>query len=234
MNDVAAEDIPPMWPNGSDGDYIAARIKLARAERRLRDQVEEVAAARRAMPAGKPIADYTLATGPRDLSESGPSRTVSLRELFGEKDTLFVYHLMFHPDEAGACPMCSMWVDGFRGVLPHLEQNAAVAVVAKAPLPRLRLWGRRRGWDGLQLVSSYGTTFNHDMNAELEDGSQRPMASVYVADGPAVRHFYTLPASFIDNTERGIDLLSPVWNVLDLLPRGRGEWYAQNSYVMDS
>jgi len=23
---------------------------------------------------------------------------------------------------------------------------------------------------------------------------------------------------------RGIDLLSPVWNVLDLLPAGRGDW----------
>jgi hypothetical protein len=42
---------------------------------------------------------------------------------------------------------------------------------------------------------------------------------------------YTLPANFLDDTQRGIDLLSPVWNVLDLLPRGRGEWYAGNAYA---
>jgi predicted dithiol-disulfide oxidoreductase (DUF899 family) len=30
--------------------------------------------------------------------------------------------------------------------------------------------------------------------------------------------------------ERGIDLLSPVWHVLDLTPRGRGEWYAALDY----
>ena len=29
-----------------------------------------------------------------------------------------------------------------------------------------------------------------------------------------------------DIPERGIDLLSPVWNVLDLTPEGRGDWYA--------
>jgi predicted dithiol-disulfide oxidoreductase (DUF899 family) len=33
-----------------------------------------------------------------------------------------------------------------------------------------------------------------------------------------------------DVFERGIDLLSPVWPMLDLTPRGRGEWYAELDY----
>lgn len=28
----------------------------------------------------------------------------------------------------------------------------------------------------------------------------------------------------------GIDALSPVWNILDLLPSGRGEWLLDNTY----
>jgi predicted dithiol-disulfide oxidoreductase (DUF899 family) len=30
--------------------------------------------------------------------------------------------------------------------------------------------------------------------------------------------------------ERGLDLLFPVYNVLDLTPRGRGNWYASFDY----
>jgi predicted dithiol-disulfide oxidoreductase (DUF899 family) len=150
--------------------------------------------------------------------------------LFGDHDTLVIYHLMYHPDEDAACPMCSMWVDGLHGVSHHLAQHAALAIVAKAPLPKLRTWARRRGWDGLRLVSSYGTSFNEDLHAEYPGGGQRPMFSVLVRDGGKVRHFYSLPASLLDGSERGIDLMSPVWNVLDLMPGGRGDWYAGNAY----
>ncbi len=33
-----------------------------------------------------------------------------------------------------------------------------------------------------------------------------------------------------DVKERGIDLLTPVYNLLDLTPEGRGDWYAQLTY----
>ena len=38
---------------------------------------------------------------------------IAFARLFDGHETLMVYHLMFHPDAAEACPMCSMWVDGF-------------------------------------------------------------------------------------------------------------------------
>ena len=38
------------------------------------------------------------------------------------------------------------------------------------------------------------------------------------------------PVMARDIKERGIDLLSPIWNVLDLTPKGRGEWYADLGY----
>jgi predicted dithiol-disulfide oxidoreductase (DUF899 family) len=231
MSDAEKTPILPMWPVGSSPEYITARIELAKTERVLRDQIEQVAAARRRLPEGAILTDYALAEGPPQLSMDEPVRTTHLPELFGEHDTLFVYHLMFHPDEDEACPMCSMWVDGLRGVSHHLAQHTAFAVIGKARLPKLRAWARRRGWQGLRILSSYGTTFNADMNAEVPDGAQRPMVSVLVKAGEQVRHYYTLPANFIDNTERGIDLLCPVWNVLDLLPAGRGGWYADNSYA---
>jgi predicted dithiol-disulfide oxidoreductase (DUF899 family) len=231
MGAAENNDIPPMWPAGTSDEYITARIELAKAERTLRDQIEQVAAARRKLPEGAVIQDYPLTEGPKNLEQDEPTRTVRLSELFGEHDTLFVYHLMYHPDDNEACPMCSLWVDGFHGVSHHLAQHTAVAVIGKAPLSKLRAWAYRRGWDGLRILSSHGTTFNADMHAEHLNGDQRPMASVFVKDGGRIRHFYTLPANFIDDTERGMDLLSPVWNILDLLPTGRGTWYAGNSYA---
>jgi predicted dithiol-disulfide oxidoreductase (DUF899 family) len=33
-----------------------------------------------------------------------------------------------------------------------------------------------------------------------------------------------------DINERGIDLLTPVYNTLDLTPAGRGDWYASVTY----
>jgi predicted dithiol-disulfide oxidoreductase (DUF899 family) len=33
-----------------------------------------------------------------------------------------------------------------------------------------------------------------------------------------------------DIDQRGIDLLSPVWHLLDLTAQGRGAWFAELSY----
>jgi predicted dithiol-disulfide oxidoreductase (DUF899 family) len=33
-----------------------------------------------------------------------------------------------------------------------------------------------------------------------------------------------------DIEQRGIDLLTPVYNMLDLTPEGRDDWYAQLTY----
>lgn len=220
-----------LWPAGASAEYIAARKALLAEERDLRDRVESVAALRRRLPTGTILDEYVFEEGPRDLAEDAPAGETSLLDVFGDHGTLVVYHLMFAPDAEQACPMCSMWVDGFHGVSHHLGQHVGFAVVARAPLDRLRAWGRHRGWDGLRLLSSYRNSFNPDLGVEDPDGAQRPAVSVFARDGDRVRHTYTMQASFsVDEAERGIDLLSPVWQVLDLTPGGRGDWYADNGY----
>ena len=56
--------------------------------------------------------------------------------------------------------------------------------------------------------------------------------SVFTRDSDgSVRHFYSVhPRVSEDIDERGIDLLSPVWHLLDLTRRGRGDWYPALSY----
>ena len=70
------------------------------------------------------------------------------------------------------------------------------------------------------------------MNSEDDAGNQDSTISVFTRDEHGdVRHVYTAhPRMADDIDERGIDLLSPVWNMLDLTPGGRGDWYPELSY----
>jgi predicted dithiol-disulfide oxidoreductase (DUF899 family) len=55
---------------------------------------------------------------------------------------------------------------------------------------------------------------------------------VFTRDGDGtLRHFCSVhPRRSDDIGERGIDLLAPVWNLLDLLPQGCGAWYPSVSH----
>jgi len=70
------------------------------------------------------------------------------------------------------------------------------------------------------------------LRSEDEGGKQDSTLSVISRDSDGtLRHFYTAhPAMAPDIKERGIDLLCAVWNILDLTPQGRGQWYASLNY----
>jgi predicted dithiol-disulfide oxidoreductase (DUF899 family) len=234
---------PYVLPGESD-EYRQRREELLAAERALKDQAERVAALRRELPLGKRMPEYIFQEGPRDLGRDDPAgfTKVRLADLFADgHTTLIVDHLMFGPgdhiaffnlDDDAPCPMCSMWADGYNAVAPHIEQRASFVLVARAEIGRLRRWARRRGWDRIRLLSAHHNTFVHDLNMETEDGAQLPGVSVFTraADG-AVYHRYSIGADLSNGQGRGIDLLSPVWNLLDLTPAGRGDWYPSHDYL---
>jgi predicted dithiol-disulfide oxidoreductase (DUF899 family) len=212
-------------------EYAARRNELRQAEIELDSQRERVAALRRDLPAGTAVDDYVFEEGPRRLSDGdAPVSTVRLSELFTAPDrALFVYHLMYGKAQTSPCPMCTMWIDGLNGVARHVAANVDFVVVAAAGVVDLRAHARARGWDRVRLLSAAGNTFKHDLRSEDADGSQDSTVSVFTLDSDGTpRHFYTAhPWMADDIRERGIDLLTPAWHVLDLTPRGRGDWYAQ-------
>ena len=74
--------------------------------------------------------------------------------------------------------------------------------------------------------------FKYDLGSEDREGNQDSTVSVLTrsSDG-RLRHFYSAhPSMSKEIRERGIDLLSPVYNMLDLTPHGRGDWYAELGY----
>ncbi|MEX2553688.1 MAG: DUF899 family protein [Actinomycetota bacterium] len=211
--------------------YASKRSELLEAEIALMQHRERVAELRRSLPT-EPVVDYQFTEGPRSLQEPDDPRPVRLSELFSAPDrTLIVYHLMFGNAQTEPCPMCTLWLDGLNGVAPHLKQRADLAVVGAHDVAHLRRFARARGWVNLRMVSAGDSSFKADFGTEHPGGQQSPAVSVFLLDdGRRPLHFYTGHAQMTDEHYRGIDLLSPLWNLLDLTPEGRDDWYPALKY----
>jgi len=212
------------FPNETPG-YRQARNQLLEAERDLRRNVEQVAAMRRQLPLGGEVReDYVFHefSGPGDAV-----RAVRLSELFDPaKTTLALYSFMYGPDEARPCPLCTSILDSLDGAAVHLDQRINLGVVAKSPIERIREFAKERGWRHLRLLSSAGTTYNSDYHAETSDEKQLPALNVFVRRDGQIKHFYNTELLYVPADEgqdgRHVDMIWPLWNVLDLTPEGRG------------
>jgi len=220
-------------PNESE-EYLAGREELRLAEIDLRNQRERVAELRRQLPQGPAVEDYVLeeVAAPLDGGDA-PIQTVRLSQLFtSPARSVVLYHFMYGKKQTKPCPMCTAWIDGFNGVAHHLAQNVDFAIVAAADLATLRNHARTRGWNRLRLLSAGSSTFKYDFGSEDKDGNQDSTISVFTQDSNgAIRHSYSgHPWLGQDIKERGIDELAPIWNVMDLTPQGRGDFYAKLEY----
>ena len=220
-------------PNES-GEYLSKREELRIVEIELMRQSERVAELRRQLPEGAIVQDYVFEEGPANLDAGDtPARTVRLSELFtGPNRSLVVYHFMYGKKQTKPCPMCTMFIDSWNGVAHHLAQNVDVAIVAAADPAALRAHARQRGWDRLRLLSCGANTFKYDLGSEDREGHQDSTVSVFTRDGEGtIRHSYTAHPSMADDIkERGLDMLTPVYNILDLTSEGRRDWYAELGY----
>src|ERR1051326_919523 len=226
-------------------EYLAKREEVRLAEIELMRARERVAELRRALPKGAEIQDYEFldctlpdgwvsAEGPASLADGDESVTkVRLSELFTAPDRpLVIYHFMFGKKQSAACPMCTAWIDGYNGVAHHLAQNVDLAIVAAADPATLREYARQRGWKKLRLLSAGDSTFKSDLGSEDREGNQDSTISVFTKESDGtLRHFYSgHPWLDPEIKERGIDEMSPIWNVLDLTPQGRGKFYTSLDY----
>ncbi|HTU61003.1 MAG TPA: DUF899 family protein, partial [Polyangiales bacterium] len=206
--------------------YTEARLKLLAAERELTKQREAVAAQRRTLPWVKIDKSY------RFESADGP---LGLADLFRGQSQLLIYHLMFAPDWEAACKSCTFWADSFDRIVPHLKaRDVSFTGISRAPVPKLQAYARRLGWS-FPWVSAGASDFNYDFAVsftpeQIERGSgtynygatpvdetDLPGYSVLARDDAgAIFHTYSTFA-------RGIDALNPVYQALDLVPKGRDE-----------
>jgi predicted dithiol-disulfide oxidoreductase (DUF899 family) len=211
---------------GESAEYRAARNELLEREIDLRRAMEDVAAARRALPPGGAV--------PEDYVFAGASGDVRLSELLApDRDSLVVYSFMFPRDPGddrpgprdGPCPSCVALLDQLDGAAEHATQRLDLVAVAKAPLPRVLAFAQERGWRRLRLLSSLGNSYNRDYFGETAEGHQRPMLNVFHRDGETIRHFwgselFHAPAE-PGQDPRHVGTIEPVWNLFDLTREGR-------------
>jgi predicted dithiol-disulfide oxidoreductase (DUF899 family) len=173
----------------------------------------EIAALRDKMRALQNEAEPEEVENYRFATTDGPVR---LSELFGEREYLFVIHNM-----GRGCPACTMWADGFNGVLPHLENRAAFVVSSPDDPETQRGVAAARGWR-FRMVSHQGTGFAADMGYRSEQGCL-PGVSVFRRIGDRIYRVSDAPF------DEGDDFCT-VYHLFDLLPEGAAGWRPQFSY----
>ena len=195
--------------------YRDARADLINEERALLDHIERVAEQRRHLPEGPSIDDVTL-----ECTDGSQQR---LSNLVGQRGTLIAYNMMFGPGDDVPCRMCMRWVDGFNALAPAVREVVPMVIFARREAPELARLARSRGWTIplYHAPQSYG----RDVGAEDSDGDQIPLITVFRKDPSGkISLWYAQAAEFPDGTNRGIDLLNPLWALLDLAPEGRGDY----------
>ena len=175
-------------------------------ELEIMQKSQQLAALRRSEP-GVAVTNYPFATLDGD---------VSLADLFAGRDRLLMIHNM-----GQGCRYCTLWADGINGVLAHLEDSMAVALVSKDPPDVQRRMALDRGWR-FRLASHGGGAYMTEQCA-IGEHNNMPGATIYTRDGETIQRR--------GQTAFGPgDLYSPLWHFLSLGGVGAGDWTAQFHY----
>ena len=223
---LAGTSGPTGFP-GESAKYRVARNKLLKSEIALRRQLEAVARERRELPLGGALKE--------DYVFEGADGLVRFSDLFAAgKDALLAYSFMFGPNMPAACPYCTSILDGIDRAAAHITQRVNLVIVARSPIDRILPFARERGWQHLRLLSSAGNSYNRDYHGESQTGDQWPMMNVFVRRNGKIHHTWGSEMFFVPpdpgQDPRHVDLVWPIWQLIDLTPGGRAGLALQLRY----
>jgi predicted dithiol-disulfide oxidoreductase (DUF899 family) len=149
--------------------------------------------------------------------------SVPLAELFGDKQDLVVIHNM-----GKGCRHCTLWADGFNGVLPHLESRTAVVLMNMDPVDVQREFATSRNWQ-FTIARDPDGRFSEDMDfsgIDSESGKRWLM--------PGITTFHRDDNGVITRVANDSfgpgDPFMPIYHVLDLLQDRDAIWHPQYTY----
>jgi len=206
---------------GESAEYRRARTALLAEEIELRRHIERVAEQRRALPPGGEARDVQL----RDEND----QVLGLADLFGAHDTLVTYFWMFGPQRPRPCPMCTNFLDAFDLPVRNISQRVAFAVLGRSPVARQLAFARERGWRYLRFYAIADDDWARTYRALGPKDEEWPTLDVWTKRDGVVRHFWSGEMGGTEDPgqdPRGAPDPTPLWNILDLTPGGRGtDWY---------
>ena len=125
--------------------------------------------------------------------------------------------------------MCTAFLGALDIPARDIMQQVALAVFGRSPVERQLAFARERGWRNLKFYATVGDDFARDYRGLAPDDSEWPALDVWVRGDGLVRHFWgsELGATSDPGQDpRGAPDPTPLWNILDLTPAGRGtDWY---------
>lgn len=179
---------------------------IAQLELEIGQKLEALHALRKQAPS-TPVPNYTFQTA------TGP---VTLLELFGDRDLLFVIHNM-----GQGCRYCTLWADGLNAWLPHLESRYAVVLVSRDPPTVQRRFANARGWR-FSMASHGGGPYIVEQGV-MPGYDNAPGLVCYERRGDQVLRKNATPFG-------PGDTFAAIWHVLSLGGVGTGDWVPQFTY----
>ncbi len=180
--------------------------RIAELEEQIRSAQAEQRQLIRESTDHSPVRDFAFET------TAGP---VLLSALFGEHKDLIVIHNM-----GASCSYCTLWADGFNGVLPHLNNRAGFVVVSPDAPDVQESLAKSRGWN-FTLVSDT-QSFTTAMGYRSTD-SVTPGFSTFRKEGDVIRRVGH--ASFGPG-----DPYSGIWHLFAMLDGGVAKWGPKAAY----
>ncbi len=206
-------------PVVSKAVWLRERMALLRREKAVTRELDLLALERQKLPWVEIEKAYTLETA---------NGATSLKDLFGDKRQLSIYHFMYGPKWSAPCDGCSGWADAFNGTLDQIQcHDANLIAVSRAPIDMLNRVRKERGWT-FTWASSYNSDFNSDFNMSNLQDSEPVMVgdelisfdrgesggiNVFVKQEDRIFHTYSAH-------NRGIQQMNGAFGYVDLLPLG--------------
>ncbi len=179
---------------------------VAALERRIHALNLELVELRKRQP-GIEVPNYSFATR---------TGTTTLKDLFGDQQRLLMIHNM-----GQGCRYCTLWADGFNGLLTHLESVMAVALASRDAPAVQRRFANARGWR-FTLVSHGGGDYIREQTV-MAGEHNAPGAVLYERHGEGI-------------VRRNACVFGPgdpycsMWSLLGLAGIGSADWTPQFSY----
>ncbi len=193
---------PALPPVVDQRTWRAARDDLLAREKAATRELDAIAAQRRRLPMVE-LPDYTL---------TGPNGPVRLADIFDGRSQLIVYHHMWSDGAEWQCGGCTGFTSQFTRLEFLANYDARFVIVTTGPIDQALAYKARVG-NTMDWYSSSHSSFAADVDAPPGNGFA---VNVFLRDGTTVyRTWHT--------TGRGVEQLSHVFGLIDVLPWGRQE-----------
>lgn len=183
----------------SEEEWRKERDALLVSEKEATRRLDAIAAQRRRLPMVRFDNDKYVFETPQ-----GPKR---LLDFFEGQPQLAVYQFMDVGPDA-FCPGCTNFTSNVAALATLAKNGVSWRTVSNMPLEQMSSYWSQKGWQ-VPFASSHGTNFASDCGV---DGGF--LLSLFLTDGKEVYRTYS-------TTQRGVDRMLFVHNVLDLAAYGR-------------